>query len=257
MAAHRSGRLSGPGVLELALTSVSSGGASAPLNTEPFYIKGTSHTRNNVTKIGGGTAVGALIGGLVGGGRGAEVGAGVGAGAGTATAAATGTRPATVESEAVLQFVSAGPAGNQIPASSEPPYTDNRRSDYEEHAQRRYSRHDDDDDDDDHDHDHDRHYEHHGYAARGDDGYYFGDRDREVLHGCLARYDFEDLPPGIQKKLARGGTLPPGLARKQRALPDSCNARLPRLPSTVIRVIVGNRVIILEGGSHILDIAIF
>jgi hypothetical protein len=271
LSAHRSGRLSGPGVLELALTSVTNGGSSSVLNTEPFYIKGASHTKNNATKIGGGTAVGAIIGGVVGGGKGAAIGAGVGAGAGTATAAATGVKPATVESEAVLLFVIAAstpapaPAQIQVLRSSEPPYSDHRsvseppyedrRAVSEEYARPSPSRRDRDDDDEDDDRD--RRHEHQGYAARGDGGYFFGDRDREVLQRCLDRYDFEGLPPGIQKKLARGGTLPPGLARRQRPLPDSCSRRLPRLPGNYVRVIVGNRVIILEGGSHIADMLIF
>jgi hypothetical protein len=102
---HRSGRLSDPGVLELVLTSVRSRERSSALATKVFLIKGASHTKSNVAKIGGGTAAGALIGGIAGGGKGAAIGAGVGAGAGTATAAATGKKPATVESEAVLTFV--------------------------------------------------------------------------------------------------------------------------------------------------------
>ncbi|HKD15847.1 MAG TPA: hypothetical protein VKE71_15035, partial [Candidatus Angelobacter sp.] len=124
------------------------------------------------------------------------------------------------------------------------------RSDY---VSRRRSHHDDDDDDDDDDRDHhDRRYD-----SRGDYGYTFGDRDREILYGCLSGYDFESLPPGIQKKLARGGTLPPGQAKKLRGLPDSCSVRLPRLPRDVERIIFGNRVILLRGGNYILDILVF
>lgn len=254
----RSGRLSRPGVLELTLTSVN----SAPLSTEPFYIKGASHTKNNVTKIGGGTAAGTIIGAMVGGGKGAAIGAGVGAGAGTATAAATGNKPATVEAEAVLLFVSAGPRQGQVLTSSAPPYADDPPPPvHEEYVHGRRREHDDDDDDDDDDHHewrhHGEHHEHEGRPVRVEEVYYFGDRDREVLHRCLSRYDFDSLPPGIQKKLARGGSLPPGLARKQRALPASCDDRLPRLPHNVVRVIVGNRILVLEGGNHIVDMFIF
>src|SRR5258708_9034650 len=117
-AAHSSGRLSDPGVLELVLSSVSSGGQASALDPHIFQIKGASHTKSNVAKIGGGTAAGAIIGGIVGGGKGAAIGAGVGAGAGTATAAAAGKKPATVESEALLPFVGSGGAPeNAAPAS--------------------------------------------------------------------------------------------------------------------------------------------
>ena len=67
---NRSGRLHKPGELSLRLTSI---------NGETVYSsrvtrKGKSHTKSNVTKIGGGAAAGALIGGLAGGGKGALIG---------------------------------------------------------------------------------------------------------------------------------------------------------------------------------------
>src|SRR5579872_5981985 len=102
VSAKKSGRLSDPGELELTLISIN----RARVFSQPFLIKGASHTRNNLAKIGGGAAAGAIIGGIVGGEKGAAIGAGAGAGAGTATAAATGKKPAAVESEAVLQFAS-------------------------------------------------------------------------------------------------------------------------------------------------------
>jgi hypothetical protein len=227
-AVHRSGRLSDPGVLELVLTAVSSGGMSSSLATEPFLIKGASHTKNNVAKIGGGTAAGAIIGGILGGGKGAAIGAGVGAGAGTATAATTGKKPATVEPEAVLTFLTSSDRTGSVAHSSDS------------------SANGDGDRDDDR------------FRSRDNDsGYSFGERDREVLQGCLSSYDFESLPPGIQKKLARGGSLPPGQAKRLRSLPDSCTARLPRLPRGVSRIIFGDRVILIDGGHRILDILIF
>src|SRR5712691_8015938 len=99
---HRSGRLSEPGELDLVLVTVSSGRVAMSLTAQPLVIKGESHTKSNVGKIGGGTALGAIIGGIAGGGKGAAIGAGVGAAAGTGTAAATGKKPADVEAEAVL-----------------------------------------------------------------------------------------------------------------------------------------------------------
>src|SRR5690348_17111246 len=58
VAVHPSGRLSDPGVLELKLVSVSNGRSSSALNTQVFRIKGESHTKSNVEKIGGTAAAG-------------------------------------------------------------------------------------------------------------------------------------------------------------------------------------------------------
>jgi len=70
-----------------------------PVSTSAFRAKGKSHTKSNVTKIGGGSAAGALIGGLAGGGKGALIGTAAGAGAGTGVAAATGKEEAVVHAE--------------------------------------------------------------------------------------------------------------------------------------------------------------
>jgi hypothetical protein len=51
------------------------------------------------------------------------------------------------------------------------------------------------------------------------------------------------LPPGIAKKVARGGALPPGIAKK--ALPGGLLARLPARPGQEWRVI-GTDVLIVE-----------
>ena len=65
---ERSGRLSSPGELHLSLRTIRSSGRSYPVAVRPIVIKGESHTKSNITKIGGGTAVGALIGAIAGGG---------------------------------------------------------------------------------------------------------------------------------------------------------------------------------------------
>ncbi len=252
MSAKKSGRLSDPGELELALTSI----GNVNVSSQSYLIKGASHTRGNVGKIGGGAAAGAIVGGIVGGGKGAAIGAGVGAGAGTATAAATGKKPATVESEAILQFVSADSAGRTYDRGSDGnSYADRPRShhgeDHDDDGDRPRRHHDEDrDDDDDDDRGQRRDREH-------DAGYTFSNHDSDVLNSCLSGYNFDSLPPGIQKKLARGGSLPPGQAKKLHALPDSCNARLPQLPRNVERVIFGDRVIVLEAGTRILDMMTF
>lgn len=102
--AHPSGRLSDPGVLELTLNSLTTGSGSYPISASPVVLKGESHTKSNVTKIGGGAAAGALIGGLAGGGKGALIGTAVGAGAGTGVAAATGKEEAVIHAETAITF---------------------------------------------------------------------------------------------------------------------------------------------------------
>ena len=108
--AKSSGRLHDPGELTLRLTSVQVNGKTVPLTTTAFHAKGKSHTKSNLTKIGGGAAAGALIGGLAGGGKGALIGTAIGAGAGTGVAAATGKEEAKVPSESVLSFTTTAAA---------------------------------------------------------------------------------------------------------------------------------------------------
>ncbi len=100
-----SGRLHAPGQVTIRLTSIQlANGKTLPVSTSGFHTKGKSHTKGNVTKIGGGAAAGALIGGLAGGGKGALIGTAVGAGAGTGVAAATGKEEAVIHAESVITF---------------------------------------------------------------------------------------------------------------------------------------------------------
>ena len=52
------------------------------------------------------------------------------------------------------------------------------------------------------------------------------------------------LPPGIAKKVARGGTLPPGIAK--RYLPVGLNTQLPPPPAGCERIIVGTDVLLVQ-----------
>ncbi|HEY6968068.1 MAG TPA: hypothetical protein VJA94_02600 [Candidatus Angelobacter sp.] len=102
--AKSSGRLHAPGQLSLRLTSIN----GQAVSSSAYYRKGKSHTKSNVTKIGGGTAAGAVIGALAGGGKGAAIGAAAGAGAGTGVAAATGKQEAVIPAESLMTFTITG-----------------------------------------------------------------------------------------------------------------------------------------------------
>jgi hypothetical protein len=99
-----SGRLHAPGELAIRLTSIEIQGKQVAITTNASRVKGKSHTKSNVTKIGGGAAAGAVIGGLLGGGKGALIGTAAGAGAGTGVAAATGKEEAMIHAESALSF---------------------------------------------------------------------------------------------------------------------------------------------------------
>jgi hypothetical protein len=51
------------------------------------------------------------------------------------------------------------------------------------------------------------------------------------------------LPPGIQRRLERGGSLPPGIARH--GLPPGLAGQLPPSPSGYIRQVVGADVVLV------------
>ena len=108
LSATPSGRLSNSGELQLSLNTIHYGNAVANVTVEPFVLKGGSQTKSTATKVGGGAALGAIIGAIAGGGKGAAIGAGVGGAAGAGTAAATGKRPAEVQPEALVKFITSG-----------------------------------------------------------------------------------------------------------------------------------------------------
>jgi hypothetical protein len=98
--AKDSGRIHKPGYLSIRLTEIN----GIPVTTTSVGRQGKSHTKSNVTKIGGGAAAGAVIGAIAGGGKGAAIGAGVGAGAGTGLAYATGKQQAVFPAESLVTF---------------------------------------------------------------------------------------------------------------------------------------------------------
>jgi len=231
VSAKGSGRLSDPGILVLTLTSVSDSAHTTKLTTDPFEIKGQSHTKSNVTKIGGGAAAGAIIGAIAGGGKGAAIGAGVGAAAGTGVAAATGKKEASVESEAILSWrVASSTPGPAAAASTAQAAPRAKVREYNETA-----------------------------AAVPTA---FGARDTSSIRNCFTQHASElppglakreSLPPGLERQVQRGGTLPPGLQKKVQPMPDVCESQLSPLPQGYQRVVYGNRVMLIDSKSKIVD----
>jgi hypothetical protein len=281
--AKSSGRLSAPGILELALTDIRATNVNAKIATEPLKMEGTSHGKANTAKIGGGAAIGAVIGAIAGGGKGAAIGTVVGGAAGAGTAAATGKREATVETEALLTFTTSIDALAVKNGSGKTPTGEVRAYEDDVHVQPATP----------------------AAAAKAEQSAKpavastgttqasasttaapavaatapsapagvsvsgadvmpeFSARDRRVLRTCLTG-DTGELPTGLDKKedvsaadakkIHKNGTLPPTLQLRAQALPLACESQLPRLPGNMERVILNRQIILLDEQARILDI---
>jgi Ni/Co efflux regulator RcnB len=60
----------------------------------------------------------------------------------------------------------------------------------------------------------------------------------------------KDMPKGMDKKLARGGTLPPGI--KKTRLPTKLASKLPERPKTEELVIVDEDVVLIDTATGII-----
>jgi hypothetical protein len=243
---HPTGRLSEPGELDLVLNTVSSGTVAASINVEPLVLKGESHAKSNAAKIGGGAVLGAVIGAIAGGGKGAAIGTVAGGAAGTGAAAATGKKPAIVDSEAILTFVtssasvptatpvSSGPASNNAspaPAPAPPPAdsasTSPATSD-----------------------------------SADDNAPLFSLRDRRTIRSCVNEHASDlsadvtqrpELSSGSDRQIHRGGSLPAEIQNQAQSLPLACEQQLPQLSSDLERVVYGGRVLLIDSNGHVLD----
>ena len=243
---HRSGRLSDPGKLDLVLATIASAHMASSIEVEPLTVKGTSHAKSNVGKIGGGAALGAIIGGLAGGGKGAAIGAGVGGAAGTGAAAATGKREAVVESEAVLSFI----ATQNAPVSGGAPAVNSTKAENAANAENSANpRHDDDNE---------------PVPSTNDFASAFTARDRRVIRNCVSEHALElpagltqreELPSGNERNIRSGGRLPPELQKDARPLPLACEQQLSELPGELERVVYNGRVLLINDTTNrILDL---
>jgi uncharacterized membrane protein len=262
-----SGRLSRPASITLQLTQI----GNVPVMTEPEQIDGKSHAGRNAGLIVGGAAAGAILGGVAGGGKGAVIGTAAGAGAGTLAAAATGKQEIILRAETPLNFVVAGAAAPPPPPpAAEAPQPAYRVSaERGEHVDAPPAREDSY---------RDRGYEdrNRGYDDRGrgyddrDRGYgdhpqrfrlFFSDRDVHVIrdyfhwddHGRRMARREGDLPPGLEKRLYRGGTMPQGLEHRVEPFPGDLERRLDPLPRGYSRVLLSDRAMILRDDGDIVD----
>jgi hypothetical protein len=83
----------------------------------------------------------------------------------------------------------------------------------------------------------------------------FSSAETQIIREHYQR-QYRNLPPGLQKKLARTGTLPPGWQKKMEPFPAELERRLSPLPAGHRRgVLDGHAVIYLPGGV-IVDTAV-
>ena len=79
--------------------------------------------------------------------------------------------------------------------------------------------------------------------------------DVEIIRSYYApRY--RSLPPGLQKKYARTGQLPPGWQKKMEPLPMALERQCAPLPVGYRRGVMDGRAVIYTPGGRIIDIAV-
>lgn len=68
---------------------------------------------------------------------------------------------------------------------------------------------------------------------------------------------YRNLPPGLRKKVARGGQLPPGWQKKFEPFPVALEHRLPVLPPEYRRGVFDGHAVIYDTRSHVIvDVAV-
>ena len=68
---------------------------------------------------------------------------------------------------------------------------------------------------------------------------------------------YKSLPPGLQKKVARGGALPPGWQKKMQPFPVEVERRLEPLPAGYGRGVIDGHAVIYSTRSHtVIDVAV-
>jgi hypothetical protein len=81
----------------------------------------------------------------------------------------------------------------------------------------------------------------------------FSKGDTQVIREYYAPRHHRSLPPGLQKKYARTGKLPPGWQKKMRPIPVVVERRLPPLPPGYHRGVFDGHAVIYRPGGTIID----
>lgn len=84
---------------------------------------------------------------------------------------------------------------------------------------------------------------------------YFRDRDVVVIREYY-RPSYRALPPGLQRRYARSGQLPPGWARRMRPVPAYIGRDMRRVPRGYYRGVIDGRAVIYDRRGVILDVAV-
>ena len=84
----------------------------------------------------------------------------------------------------------------------------------------------------------------------------FGTHDAQIIREYYAP-QYRNLPPGLQKKLARTGQLPPGWQKRFEPFPVAIERQLVALPAGYRRGVVDGHAVIFDNRTHvILDLAV-
>lgn len=87
-------------------------------------------------------------------------------------------------------------------------------------------------------------------------GAVLSDDERRIIHRWFGEHPdsakVKELPPGIRKKLARGGAMPPGIAMQ--VLPDGLHRQLPRRYGEHYEIIGADVVLVDTATRVIVDV---
>jgi hypothetical protein len=82
----------------------------------------------------------------------------------------------------------------------------------------------------------------------------FSSSDTRIISNYYGNH-LQQLPPGLQKKVQRGGTLPPGWPKKVQAFPVDLERQLPPIPVGCRRVVYGPTAMLIQDATNVvLDI---
>ena len=97
---------------------------------------------------------------------------------------------------------------------------------------------------------------HDGLVLHGDVRVVFSTGDVTLIREHYAP-QYRNLPPGLHKKLARTGTLPPGWRKKMQSFPVALERRLTPLPDGFHRGVINGQAVIYSRDAHVLvDVAV-